>query len=934
MLVLLASLFPLISRANDPVVSVGTQTGTMRAGVGGESVTYTISVENIPGVTPYTATLTSLSEANIPGGPLPEGVSFNVNFTTGNSGTLTLTGDDTTSPGTTTLSLGINGVASAGFNLVISNTYTVTYNGNENTGGTAPQDSNTPYAQGAAVTVLGAGNLIKTDHDFVGWNTQAGGNGTSYAEGDSFNITANTTLHAQWEPISTGTFKVTYNRNEATEGTVPVDNNLYDTGDTVTLLGNTGNLRRPPYVFSGWNTRADGTGDRYNVTYTMGTDNVIFYAQWDQILGSTLTFTNFPAPTTNGPVTRTLTGDGYTGTIEWRNAQSGAIFEGPNFISGTQYRAVVTLTTTTGHRWPSSAPFITVQNSQQIEQPTGFIEGNSIRFTVNFQTILNDDFSLSAPQITEATASNRQIILTWTPPTSGSGNIIRYWISVNPTAGYTENWQQIPNSDKDTTTHIINALANGALLENETSYTFQIRAQSSTGLGIRSATQQRTPTSSVPEPPRDFTATAGNGQVALTWNAPPPGSFSILRFQVWSSHNSTWLDLEPGVLSHTFTGLNPTTNYTFRVRALTTAGAGAHAQITATPTGTGKTVTVGTQNGTLAAGAAGATVTFPVTTTGITAGAYTATVANLPAGVTVQGQVTITVSNNQGTGTLTLLGSASTTLGTRNNLTLTIDNTVSAAFTLEIGTATAPSAPQSFTVTPGNGQVTLTWSAPSNSGSPITSYQVSYWATSGYTQNWTTIQGSGAGTTSHIITGLTNGTNYTFEIRAVNSIGPGTTSGTRTSTPSGSGGGGGGGGGDGYLDFDVGDGGGGGGPAYESGGSDRSRPPNAYVQGNTVRIGTSGDYLEYDPTGRLQGIWEWDTILSEWKFLPPPLGEGPGAGAGTGTGTGTGAGDNTNRPNPQTRDIAFIIAFILPALLIAFFILSKAKKSIETRRSR
>ena len=94
-------------------------------------------------------------------------------------------------------------------------------------------------------------------------------------------------------------------------------------------------------------------------------------------------------------------------------------------------------------------------------------------------------------------------------------------------------------------------------------------------------------------------------------------------------------------------------------------------------------VTVGAQVGTLRARAAG-TVKFPVTTANIADGAYAATVANLPTGVTVQGQVAIT--NNAGT--LTLAASSSTIAGTTDSLALTISGATSPAFTLTIEAAT------------------------------------------------------------------------------------------------------------------------------------------------------------------------------------------------------------------------------------------------------
>ena len=109
-----------------------------------------------------------------------------------------------------------------------------------------------------------------------------------------------------------------------------------------------------------------------------------------------------------------------------------------------------------------------------------------------------------------------------------------------------------------------------------------------------------------------------------------------------------------------------------------------------------KTVSVGTQNGTLIAGVAG-TVTFPVTTENIANGSYTATVSNRPTGVTVQGQVTI--SNN--VGTLILAGSTSTIAGTTNTLQLTIDGTQSTLFMLVIIPKTVSVGEQSGTLITG-----------------------------------------------------------------------------------------------------------------------------------------------------------------------------------------------------------------------------------------
>ncbi len=84
---------------------------------------------------------------------------------------------------------------------------------------------------------------------------------------------------------------------------------------------------------------------------------------------------------------------------------------------------------------------------------------------------------------------------------------------------------------------------------------------------------------------------------------------------------------------------------------------------------------------------------------------------------------------------------------------------------------TAPAAPTGVTATAGSEKATVTWTAPSNGGSPITKYTITpYVGTEAKTA--TTITGTPPAT-SATITGLTNGTTYTFKVAASNAIGEG-----------------------------------------------------------------------------------------------------------------------------------------------------------------
>lgn len=83
-----------------------------------------------------------------------------------------------------------------------------------------------------------------------------------------------------------------------------------------------------------------------------------------------------------------------------------------------------------------------------------------------------------------------------------------------------------------------------------------------------------------------------------------------------------------------------------------------------------------------------------------------------------------------------------------------------------------PGAPTNLSGTAGNSQVSLTWTAPSVlTQTPITDYVVQYSSNSGST--WTTFSDGTSTSASVTVTGLTNGTAYTFRAAGVNAMGQG-----------------------------------------------------------------------------------------------------------------------------------------------------------------
>jgi hypothetical protein len=89
----------------------------------------------------------------------------------------------------------------------------------------------------------------------------------------------------------------------------------------------------------------------------------------------------------------------------------------------------------------------------------------------------------------------------------------------------------------------------------------------------------------------------------------------------------------------------------------------------------------------------------------------------------------------------------------------------------ESGPATPPGAPTAVSAVAGNTSATVTWKAPPTGSKPITTYTVTPYIGS-TAQIPTTVTGSPPAT-SATITGLTNGTTYTFTVSATNAVGSG-----------------------------------------------------------------------------------------------------------------------------------------------------------------
>jgi fibronectin type 3 domain-containing protein len=155
-------------------------------------------------------------------------------------------------------------------------------------------------------------------------------------------------------------------------------------------------------------------------------------------------------------------------------------------------------------------------------------------------------------------------------------------------------------------------------------------------------------------------------------------------------------------------------------------------------------------------------------------------------GTTANVKTTAAVASSKGTG-VTVKNLAN---GTTYYFKVAAVNTVGvgppsgAASATPAAAITKPGPPAGLTATPGQGRVTLSWTAPgSDGGAGISGYLI-YQGTSPGGEAGTPVNGSPVSATSYAVTGLANGTTYYFKVAAVNDAKrQGSDSGEASATP-------------------------------------------------------------------------------------------------------------------------------------------------------
>ncbi|QJQ06904.1 autotransporter domain-containing protein [Undibacterium piscinae] len=343
-----------------------------------------------------------------------------------------------------------------------------------------------------------------------------------------------------------------------------------------------------------------------------------------------------------------------------------------------------------------------------------------------------------APTSVSATPGNASASVSFTAPGSNGGAAITgYTVTASP-GGATATGASSPIN--------VTGLING------TAYTFTVKATNSAGDSVASTASSAVTPRTVPGAPSAVSATAGSTTASVSFTAPASnGGSAITGYTVTVVETGATFVGASSPIS--VTGLTNGTAYTFTAKATNVAGTGtASAASTAVTPKTAQTITFnnpGSQNfGTSPTLSASASSTLPVTFTSATTGVCTVSGSTL---------------------TFVTAGNCTINANQAGNSTIYAATQVQQTFTVN---AIVPGAPAAPTATAGDTTASVSFTVPaSNGGSAITGYTV-------------TVVETGAtfgGASSPIsVTGLTNGTAYTFTVKATNSAGTGTASGAST----------------------------------------------------------------------------------------------------------------------------------------------------------
>jgi uncharacterized cupredoxin-like copper-binding protein len=365
-----------------------------------------------------------------------------------------------------------------------------------------------------------------------------------------------------------------------------------------------------------------------------------------------------------------------------------------------------------------------------------------------------------APTAVTAISDTASADVSWTAPASNGGSTITAYTATaytDPAAGSAVGAACV--TSVGTTSCTITGLANG------TSYYVAVVATNAAGSGLPSSPRSVVTPLARPSAPTLGSITAGDTILSVQFTAGNLNGSALVTYQ-YQLNGGAWVNTSATTSPLVITGLVDGTSYTVAMREVSVAGNGAASATS--PAATPYTypdapdpatiVTTGLNGSLLVSWAAPNNNGSPIT--GYTATAFNALTAGSQINTCTTPTLSCTISGLSNGTTYYVSLQATNTAGLSVRSTPRVPGTPAAV----------PNAPAAPTGTGGNGQVTLTWSAPGNNGSAITDYAI-YYSTNGV--NYTLFNDGVSTATSAIVTGLTNGSAYTFEVAAANANGTG-----------------------------------------------------------------------------------------------------------------------------------------------------------------
>ncbi|PWL20814.1 MAG: hypothetical protein DCO81_04245 [Candidatus Aquiluna sp. XM-24bin5] len=617
--------------------------------------------------------------------------------------------------------------------------YTFTYNLNGG-GGTIPTAQSENIENTVVVSNVG-GDVAKANHWFAGWSTESDGSGNSYAPGSTVTIPiGGETLYAVWVPNQ---YRISYNANGGTGGPDLSATSGYDTATVgqAYSIRSKGDIARTGYTFSHWTTDAAGTSDRYDAaqnavgelsTYTPSA-NTVFYAQWTATTYNLNFDTDGGDAVINSPLGRTI---GQTLTLPSAGNKAGYTFS--HWSDGS-------------NNYPAGANFV--------------VGSSNVSFVANWTpNIYTVTYDWQGGQV--KVGENAKVSDSYTV---GTGNMslpngTTYFRDGYEFAG----WSTVPGGAA-LTTH--SPTADGILyaLWDDGSYTLTYDGYGATTGAGGAGSVGRGSAITLPTPVRP-------GFVFTGWYDSETGGNKIGNGGQSHTPNKSKKMYARWVQKSLY-GVDPSALETAAVLTVGNDAGRSGGDITRNHAATGASATVSVPDAALPANTVVTAQYFKDTerqeslipgdnnfifsllVSWINGSGKTATVPNTDAGKAIS--VTLnSAAIKKGQLIYQVIGTEITELGRA-----TADGTITVELTEDpeiVVASTVPDKPTGVSATAASEEAVVSWTAPtSDGGSAITGYTV----TSSGGQTCTTA------TTSCTVAGLTNGTSYTFSVKATNVVG-------------------------------------------------------------------------------------------------------------------------------------------------------------------